>query len=315
MKKILVTGGSGLLGANCLQILKKNNKVVGLYNEHQLSMAGVDLIQLDLMDKTATAAMIVYVRPDTIIHCAALTDVDFCEKYPHKAKQLNVEVSGILAGLAKKYDSQFVYISTDAVYGSGQGHAAENDEPVAVNEYARTKILAEEAVAMANGEAIIIRPSIYGWNIQAKCSFAEAILKSLLNNRQATLFQDVFFSPILVNHFVKIIMELLAKGARGIYNVGSPAGISKLEFGNILADICGLAKNNILPTNLVEKKLAAARPLNPSMNVEKVSEFLGQPMPTVRHGLTTFMDLLTNGYVKQLKPEVQTLRQLKKVWQ
>ncbi|MCK5231231.1 MAG: SDR family oxidoreductase [Desulfobulbaceae bacterium] len=315
MKKFLVTGGSGLLGANCLQMLKENNKVVGLYNAHQVSMAGVDWMQLDLTDKMATGAIIAYVRPDVIIHCAALTDVDFCERHPKKARQLNVEVSSMLAGLAKKYDSHLVHISSDAVYGSGRGHAVEDDEPVAVNEYAHTKILAEKAVAKANGEAIIIRTPIYGWNIQAKCSFAEAILRTLVNNRQATLFQDVFFSPMLVNHLIEIIMELLAKGARGIYNVGSPEGISKLDFGNNLADICGLATGNIVPIIMSEKKLTATRPLNPTMNVEKVSKFLGWPMPAVRQGLAAFMDLLTNGYVEQLKPGMQTLQQLKKAWQ
>ena len=315
MRKVLVTGASGLLGGNFLQILKGDWQVTGLYCHHKVNMPGVLMQQLDLLDQDAVRDLVGSFRPDLIIHCAALTDVDYCEKYPGKARQVNVDMSAALATLAQKYNSRLVHISTDAVYGKEAGHAAENDELLAVNEYAKSKIIAEQAVTQAHKEAIIIRSAIYGWNIQNKLSFAEYILKTLLNDEQATLFQDVFFSPVLVNQLIEIVMLLVEKGAYGVFNVGSSRGLSKLAFGHIVAETWGLASDNIVPTSIATKKLGAVRPLNPTMNVDKVSTFLGEVMPEGHYGLKVFRDLLDSHYVEGLKPGVQTLGQLQKVWQ
>lgn len=311
----MVTGASGLLGSNCLLLLDGISRRFGLCHQHEIYLPGVMMWSVDLLSQTARGSAFKDVKPDLVIHCAALTDVDYCEQYPDRAVELNCNVSAQLANATAESGCDFVYISTDAVYGLGKGFFSEDDHPEPVNEYGRSKLQGEWAVLNANARSLVLRTCIYGWNAQEKYSFSEAILKSLVLQQDIFLFKDVTFSPILVNDLLDVIIQLLEIDANGIYNVGSPTGVSKLAFGQILAEKSGLASKYIKPIVLAEKELQAVRPLNPTMDVSKVSMALGHKLPTVEEGIDRFLELLTNGYVEQLKPGVKTLQQLKKVWQ
>jgi dTDP-4-dehydrorhamnose reductase len=315
MKKVLVTGGSGLLGSNCIHMLKTDCRVTGIYNRHPVSIKGAEMIQADLTDKDRTTGLVASLRPDIIIHCAAITDVDLCERESEKAWQVNVKCPALLAALAMEQGTSFVHISSDAVYGKGDGNATEQDETMAVNAYARTKIEAEREVLRNNPDALILRSAIYGWNMRNRYSFGEAILRALIFNRSITLFHDVFFTPILVNDLVEIIMELSDRKARGIFNAGAVDSPSKLDFGRMLAGIFGFSGENIVPVSLMEKNLAAERPKRPTMNVDKITSFLGRKMPSTENGLQRFRQLLLSGYVARMKPGATSVDELKRVWQ
>ena len=304
MKTIMVSGGSGLLGGNCLMMLKGGCRVVGLYHTHKVELPGVEMWSVDLRDFAAVAAMIDKMRPDVFIHCAALTDVDYCEAHPQEAMQMNADVVGGIAGLARQHDLRFVHISTDAVYDALHGDSSEVAPVSPVNVYASTKLAGEQAALSENPGSLIIRACIYGWNARNKLSFSETILKALLLGEKITLFHDVFFSPILVNDLVEAVFGLLLGGRSGIYNVGASQGISKFAFGKMIAEISGLSPDPICSISLTEKKLTAARPRNPVMNVAKVQGALQRPMPTVEQGLARFMGLLDGGYVNNIKPGV-----------
>lgn len=311
---VMVSGGSGLLGSNCLIMLKSQCRVIGLYHTHRLTLPDVELWPVDLRERSAMATLVDGVKPDTFIHCAALTNVDYCEGHPEEARRMNGEVVGDLAALARRNGIRFVYISTDAVYDAPQGGSSETSPLRPVNVYASSKLAGEQAALQANPDSLIIRTCLYGWNAQNKLSFSEAILKALLLEEELALFQDVFFSPILVNDLVDVVGSLVAAGCSGIYNVGAGQGVSKLAFGTMLAEQSKLPSGQLRAISLAEKKLAAARPRNPVMNVDKVQEALQRPMPTVEQGLRRFLDLLGNGYVNNIKAGVGALSDLREVW-
>jgi len=315
MKTVMVSGGSGLLGSNCLMMLKDSCRVVGLYHSHSVELPGVEMWPVDLRDSAAVSRVIDMVKPDAFIHCAALTDVDYCEAHPEVARLLNSDVVGNLAGLARRNDMRFVQISTDAVYDAPHGDSSETAPARPLNVYATTKLLGEQAALNENSASLIIRTCIYGWNARNKLSFSEAILKALLLAEKIALFRDVFFSPILVNDLVDVISSLLAAGCSGIYNVGASHGISKLAFGEMLAELSQLSTLPICSISIEEKNLSAARPRNPVMSVDKVQAALQRPMPTVEQGLVRFMRLLGGGYVNNIKSGVATLSDLREVWQ
>ncbi len=315
LKTIMVSGGSGLLGSNCLMRLKGHCRVVGLYHAHQVALPGVEMWPVDLRDRVAVATIIDRVNPEAFIHCAALTNVEYCEAHPEEARQMNGDVVGELAGLARQHDMRFVHISTDALYDAPDGDSGETTPGRPLNVYAQSKLWGEQAALGENPASLILRTCIYGWNARNKLSFAEAILKALLLEEEITLFRDVFFSPILVNDLVEVITGLLAAGCSGIYNVGAAHGISKLAFGMRLAAISGLSPEPIRSISIAEKRLAAPRPRNPVMNVDKVEGALERPMPTVEQGLIRFMELLESGYVNHIKAGVGSLSDLRGVWQ
>lgn len=315
MKRIMVTGGSGLLGGNCLVMLREAYHVVGIFHATAVSLPGVEMCRVDLRNHSAVADFVRQFKPDAIIHCAALTDVDYCEANPDEAMRVNRDLVANLARLSCELGGQFVHISTDAVYGDLKGPSREDDLLAApVNVYAHSKLLGEQAALAQNPSSLVLRTCIYGWNVSNKLSFSESILKSLLLESPITLFRDVFFSPILVNDLVDVIVYLLEAKSSGIYNVGAPQGISKLAFGLLLAKLIGLADEQIKAISVAEKQLVAARPLNPVMDVEKVMGELPKPLPSVEEGLDRFLGLLKDGYVNKIKPGIKTLAELREVW-
>ena len=137
---ILVTGASGLLGASTvLCALEQQREVVGLYHKHALQLTGLPMYGVDLTDQKATLDLVSRLKPESIVHCAAATNVDWCEDYPSEAEQNNTQASSFLAQIAQKLGAAFVYISTDAVFNGKKGNYSEADEPAPINVYGRSK--------------------------------------------------------------------------------------------------------------------------------------------------------------------------------
>src|SRR6266568_4754043 len=114
---ILVTGASGLLGANILSRARDQGlEVAGLCHRHILNVPGIEMLSVDLTDDLATRQLFMLLRPAGIIHCAAATNVDWCEDHPETAERLNGQVSGTLAAISFELNCRFVYVSTDAVF-------------------------------------------------------------------------------------------------------------------------------------------------------------------------------------------------------
>jgi dTDP-4-dehydrorhamnose reductase len=299
---IVVTGGSGLLGATVvLQARSLGREVVGLYHGHALQIPGVGMRQVNLIDFAATRELLLELRPRTIIHCAAATNLDWCEAHPEEAEKLNVDASSLLAEIARDLNAQFVYISTDAVFDGKRGNYSETDEPCPLSVYARTKLSGEHAVLERHGSTLIVRINIYGWNVQQKLSLGEWFLKQLQEEKEVPGFTDVTFCPTLVNDLAEVLLRMLDRGLSGLYHVAGSERISKYEFGRCVAKTFGLDPGKVFPTRIVEANLKARRSLNISLNTTKVCQTMGVEMPSVEAGLRRFRALYDEGYPAQLK--------------
>jgi dTDP-4-dehydrorhamnose reductase len=299
---ILVTGASGLLGATVLLLARDSGRgVAGLCHSHSLHLPGVPTFNADLTNSGTARALIAKLRPTAIIHCAAVTGVDWCEGHPIETERINAESPGFLAGLAKELGARFVYISTDSVFDGARGKYSESDLPCPLNVYAKSKLNGEHTVLRENPDALVVRVNIYGWNAQEKQSLAEWILGQLLAERKVPGFTDVIFSPILVNDLAEILLEMLNLGLTGIYHVTGSESISKYEFARSVATTFGLDINLVFPAQLAHAKLRAPRPLNVSLNTGKSCAALGREMPGVLEGLRRFKILKDNGYAQELR--------------
>jgi dTDP-4-dehydrorhamnose reductase len=299
---IVVTGASGLLGASIvLQARSLGREVVGLYHGHPLQIPGVGMRKANLIDFAATRELLVALRPNTIIHCAAATNLDWCEAHPEETEKLNVHASSLLAETARELNAQFLYISTDAVFDGKRGNYSEADEPAPLNVYARAKLSGEHAVLEQHASALIVRVNIYGWNVQPKLSLAEWFLKRLKDEKEVPGFTDVIFCPTLVNDLSEVLLRMLDRGLSGLFHVSGSERISKYEFGRCVAAIFGLDPGKMVPSRIVEAKLKARRSLDISLNTTKISQTMGVEMPSVEAGLRRFRALYDEGYPAQLK--------------
>jgi dTDP-4-dehydrorhamnose reductase len=299
---LVITGASGLLGASMLRSAAElGRETVGLCHRHVIRDPELPVARVDLTDESATRKLLFDIRPDTIVHCAAATDVDWCEDNPKQAEAINVQASAVLAETAATLNARSVYISTDSVFDGKRGDYIETDEPAPVNVYARSKLAGELETLRRNPSGMVVRVSIYGWNAQNKDSLAEWVLRRLEVGSEVPGFTDVFFTPILVNDLVTVLFAMLQQELTGLYHVVGSERISKFEFAQRLATTFGFDPARITPCRVKDMNLRAARPLDVSLNTEKISGALQCSMPDINSGLSRFRELRRRQYPQQLK--------------
>ncbi|TRZ99022.1 MAG: SDR family oxidoreductase [Nitrospiraceae bacterium] len=295
--RIFITGVSGLLGINAALQLKERHEVSGAYLTHPVKVPYVSAYPVDLSKAVAVEEIFRAKRPEVVLHTAGLTNVDACEASPAEAKRLHVEVTRHVARAAKQVGARLVHISTDHLSDGTKDFVTEESTPAPLNEYARTKWQAEQVAEKECPGALIIRTNFFGWGTPVKKSFSDWILDGLRSGRRLTLFHDVYISPILINDLVDVIEELIQCKESGIFNVASRDRISKFEFGMRLEKLFGRSPGAVLePVSVGMIEGLAHRPLDMSLNTQKVARLLGKPMPTVEAGLKRLKELELQGW-------------------
>ena len=296
MKKgtLLITGASGLLGSNLCLHFRKSWRVIGLYRLHPLTMVGVETYGGDLMELETISSDFDFPDPDVVIHTAAFAQVDWCEENPQQAQLLHVASTRFLRHLWPR--AYFVYISTDSIYGQGEGPHDEEEGPTPLTVYARTKLEGEFAVSEISDLSVILRTCIYGLNYQFKHSLGEWMWERLSTGEGFDGFTDISFSPILVNDLAEVIEAVIERKLTGNYNAGSVSGCPKFEFGRMLAMEGRFDPELVRPVQGRTARFAAPRPLAPVMDARKVEQALDRRMPSVGDGIMKFVSLINDGY-------------------
>ncbi len=299
---ILVTGASGLLGAN-LTIAARTREldVVAAYGTHPVHFEGIEAIPVDLTSPKAIETTLEAVRPDWIIHCAAATDVDWCEAHPDEARRINAEVPRNLAKAARLRKAKFLHMSTDAVFDGRGGSYDETDAPAPVNVYGATKWEGERAVREILPTSLVVRTNLYGWNLLPKQSLAEWILDLLESGTPVPGFDDVVFTPILADDLAGLLLDMVNRSQEGLYHVAGSEALSKCEFARRLARVFGYNPGLVRPVPLADSHLQAPRPRNTTLRTDKAARALGRVLPTAEEGLRRFKLDRDSGYLARLR--------------
>ncbi len=308
--RILVTGASGLLGANVALELSAGHTVFGVGNRSPLNTEHFTVLTANLLDPGELSRIIAQTQPDWVINCAALANLEDCEKDPVLARRINSEFPGILAeqcrrGGARWKPARLLHVSTDAIFDGQKGNYSEADEPNPLNVYAQSKLDGERAVAQANSDALIARVNLFGFSPSGRRSLAEFFLYNLMDGKPVKGFTDVFFCPMLVNDIAHIFFKMLAADLSGLYHVFSAEALSKYDFGTRIAHRFGLDAGLIAPVSVSDGGLVAARSPNLRMDVHKLSTALGEDLPGFSTMLERFYTLYQEGYPQKVKKLVQ----------
>jgi len=232
------------------------------------------------------------IKPDLVIHTAALIDVDYCQDHAEEARMTNVEGTENVALGSKEVGAKMIYISTDSVFDGKKGMYAEEDVPHPVNIYARTKLEGKGRAQRWLPDSIIVRTAFYGWSPSDsnRVSLANWVVSGLREGRILPMFTDVFFSPILTNNLGEVLIEMCGKNLSGVYHVAGSERCSKYNFGLEIAQAFGLDKNLIRPSSIAEAGLRAPRPKDVSLNVTKISGAIDTQLLGVKEGIAWFKD-------------------------
>jgi len=283
--KILITGASGLLGWNVAGRAQDEHDILGtwLHNRPPLGQAA----RVDLTKRHATSAMFREFQPQAVIHTAAMTHADLCEKDPASARALNVEATAHLAQLCEGSGARIIYISTDLVFDGKKGMYTEADEASPISRYGETKLLAEIEVARTLENHVILRASLmYGKSLSGRRAADEAILTAQKEGRTLRLFTDEFRTPVCVPGLVDVILRLADNDTTGLYHCAGSERVSRYEFAQRLAEYVPLEMDKIIPARIADIPVIPPRAPDVSLDTAKLRETLSVKLPDLDEGLS-----------------------------
>jgi len=286
---ILVTGATGLLGCSFVeQSIARGYEVTALGHKREVPLGGARTLWADLLIPGEPERLVRHENPRWLVHCAAATDVDWCESHPEEALRFNAGVPRALAASIKNGGGQVVYISTDAVYRGDRGQYAESDACLPCNVYGRTKLAGERAVSEILPDSLVIRTNFFGFTRTPRLSLAQWIFRELEAGRRVPAFADVVFSPLFTDELSNTILDLMGRGLHGICNVGGKGAVSKYEFALKLAVSFGLNASLVDPVPASASGLKAPRPRNTSLACARAERCLNRPMEDLDSGVERF---------------------------
>lgn len=250
--------------------------------EHDLCLA--DRATADVTDERV-GAFFASVRPDVIVHAAALTDVDQCERDPAAAFRVNGDGTLRVVREAARIGARLVYISTDYVFdGTKRSPYWEEDATAPLNVYGRSKLAGEQRVIEA-ATGLIVRTSwVYG---EGRANFVTNVLEWARSQSELRLVNDKAGSPTSANDLARAVGHLIAVGAAGVYHVSGRGGCTWVEYGREILRLSGLERS-IIPISFAELGRPADRPAYTVLSTEKLAR-TGFTMPHWRDSLREFL--------------------------
>jgi dTDP-4-dehydrorhamnose reductase len=226
--RVLVTGGYGLLGTsvcNCFNLL----------GHRVLPLGSADS---DITNHSTTRATILGSKPDLVVHTAALTDVDGCERDPDSAFRVNAVGAWNVAACCEEVGARLVFISTDFVFdGKKREPYTEFDQTNPLNVYGASKLAAEKLVHDACPRTYVVRTSwLFG---PAGKSFPKTILRLAKSNPTIDVVDDQVGSPTYVDDLAISIADIVQVPMYGTYHIANRGACSWFEFATTILKIAG----------------------------------------------------------------------------
>ena len=275
MKKILLTGGSSLLSTNWVLCNNKKYEVILGLNKTKVNFPKTKSIFLNFENKDKLLNQVSKINPDIIVHTAGLTNVDECEENLNLSYKLNSQLAENIAQICYNLNIKLTHISTDHLFDGKKSFYDESNIACPINNYGKSKLEGERLVQIQNPHALIIRTNFFGWGNKKKHSFSDWIINSLQNKKNINVFNDIFFTPILIDELVKCINLLWMNNCHGIFNVVGKERISKYGFALLTAKTFKLNSELIIENSIINSNFRAKRPLDMSLNSKKFSDLTG----------------------------------------
>jgi dTDP-4-dehydrorhamnose reductase len=279
-KKVFITGANGLLGQKLVaQLVEKGAFQVFASGkgECRLPGEGFEYVSVDITDESSVEKALGEIKPDVIIHGAAMTHVDQCELNQEACYDANVNATAYLIKAAEVAKAHFIFVSTDFIFSGEEGPLDENAEAAPVNYYGETKLQGEQLVMACQTKWSIAR-TVLVFGIAHDMSRTNIILwvkSSLEAGKEIQVVDDQFRTPTLAEDLATGCILIAEQQAEGIYNISGPDFLTPYEMANITADYFGLNKELIKRADSTTFTQPAKRPLKTGFIITKAREELG----------------------------------------
>ena len=294
--KILITGGSGMLGQYLNITLSVSNDIITIYNSNEGNCRTYRSEKTDLNDLKKLKEIFLTFKPDVVIHTAAISRPESCNELPlDTVMNINVTSSVQLARLCRRNKAKLIFTSTDLVYDGDAGQMLSEDSVVnPVSLYAQTKIQSETEIMNIFDNYIILRTSLlYGIGLNHSVNNFHIMYHNFMNNKPVKLFYDQFRTPLALRDAAELIQELILTDAKDItLNFGGKERVSRAELGEILCELGNFDKALIEKISMSDVN-AVNKVADVSMNTEKLQS-LGLNQKSIEESIHI---ILNNGHL------------------
>lgn len=259
--KVFISGASGLVGSNCMKHFREMGwDAIGSY----FSFETDDTVFYDTLNPDHPYNFnVAEFAPDVIVHCGALTHVDYCETHVEESYEKTVQSTINLIKVAKECNARLVYISTDYVFDGKDGPYREDAPLNPISVYASHKLEAEQMALKEIEHTLVLRvTNVYGNELRGK-NFVARIIDQCKNNQKLTLKlpYDQYASPANAWDIARAMYVLLRDGKHGIYHIGGTDYMNRVELALRVLSYFPNAQYDLIPISTEEMKQPAARPL------------------------------------------------------
>jgi dTDP-4-dehydrorhamnose reductase len=273
--RAVITGAAGLIGQ---YLVKTAPRWAPGWDVQGLSRA-----ELELTETSKVTAHIHALKPDLLIHCAALSRTKACEQNPDQARRDNVEVTAHLAQLSQNIP--FIFLSSGEVFDGKTGGYSEADEPNPINVYGQTKLEAERVV-LRNPQHTVVRIVLTsGTSHNGDRSFVEDMCRTAKAGNDVTLYADEFRSPLPASVIARACWELVDRQQPGLYHLGGRERLSRWEIGEALPPWYPELKGRLVKGS-ARNHIGSPRPADLSLRCDKIQRLLSFRIPGFREWLT-----------------------------
>jgi len=272
--RAIITGAAGLIGQ---YLVRTASRWAPGWDVQGLTRADLDLTDRANVERTWQS-----IKPNAVIHCAALSRTKDCEQDPELARRINVEVTARLAQLSQ--DIPFIFLSSGEVFDGRTGWYGETDEQNPINVYGQTKLEAEQAVLQNPRHTVVRIVLTAGTSETGDRSFVEDMCRTAKAGRDVTLYADEFRCPLPAAVIARVIWELVDRKQPGLYHLGGSERLSRWEIGETLLPWCPELKDRLVKGS-ARSHVGSPRPADLSLRCDKIQSLLSFRIPGFREWL------------------------------
>jgi dTDP-4-dehydrorhamnose reductase len=297
MKVLLI--GAGKLATNwCMSTNAEvynvivNRSVLGNLPAHQI-------VVTDLVNFSELVKIIKLIKPDVIINTAAITSIEYCETHKNESKVVNSDLPKILAEISSILKIKFIHISTDHFESIPSQKRDELVNPVPVNQYGRTKVVADEFVKNFD-TSIVIRTNFFGWSASSRQNSFKNLYSDLIQKQSYTGFDDITYTPISVTKLIETITYLIKIDFKGLINISGTENISKYTFASTFAEMLNINNPNLVRGRYDSIGSNIVRPRTMGLDNSKLFGLVSNDGFDLRSNLKLVIKQLSDGFATKI---------------
>jgi dTDP-4-dehydrorhamnose reductase len=289
--KVLITGSNGLLGQHLVPLFAQDKQyevIAACRGVNRLpGQEGYTYESVNLRNAVSAQQLLEKHRPDVIIHAAAMTQVDECERNKDACWDTNVAATRYLVQAAEKYNAYFLFLSTDFIFDGLEGPYREDAPANPLSYYGASKVAAERLVKNSKLSWAIVRTVlVYGTAVDMQRSNIITWVKNnLQQGKKIKVVDDQWRTPTLVQDLAEGCKLVADKRSTGVYHISGREMLSPYEMAVQTAHFFKLDARLIEKVNAKTFVQPAKRPAKTGFVIDKAVQELGYQPHSFAEGL------------------------------